>query len=359
MCGTTDEANLQSGILVYMQFRRKRLIKTDGDDFGESKIELHKQESRKKEKKGWGKKERGFIFFIIGLTSIGAFVLAFISRQGKLPGLPRLSSETVGLSDTVILTKNQIPVNIQRRDNETIKKFSDAVSALSGVYAFTVVDLKSGDTYGLNEFETMEAASIIKLPVMTLLLKQADEGKINLDSTYVLKDSDKIGGSGTLQGSPEGTILTYRKMLEYMGQVSDNTAFNIVRKYFGDDVINDFAKSVGMTKTDISTNMTSPSDMALLLEKIYEGRILSVKSRDLLFTDLTKTIYEQHLVKGVPEDIQVAHKYGREVHVVNDAGVVYSENPYVVVIMTGGIVEKEADNMFPALSKIIYDGQTQ
>jgi beta-lactamase class A len=300
-----------------------------------------------------------FVFSVLGLTSVGAFVLAFVSREGKLPNLPRITSESVGLSDTVILTKTQVPVNIQKRDDEIIKQFSDTVSSLSGIYAFTVVDLKSGDTYGLNEFESMQAASLIKLPVMTLLLKQADDGKLNLDSTYILKNSDKVGGSGSLIGSPEGTVLTYRRLIQYMGHESDNTAFNIIRKYFGDDVINNFAAGLGMKNTDIKENMTSPSDVALLLEKIYDGRILSSKSKDLFFEVLTKTIYEDYLPKGVPDDIRVAHKYGSEVHVLNDAGVVFTKEPYVVVILTGGIVESEAQKIFPRLSQTIYEGQTQ
>ncbi len=340
-------------------FRRRRNQNADSSDFGDSKIKLHKQDFGKKEKKGWGKRERLFVFSILIFTSIGAFVLAFISRQGKLPGLPRITSETVGLSDTVILTKTQIPVNIQKRDDETLKKFSDTVSSLSGIYAFTVVDLQSGDIYGLNEFETMQAASLIKLPVMAFLLKTADEGKINLDSSYILKNSDKTAGSGSLAGSPEGTIVTYRRLLQYMGHESDNTAFKIIENYFGDDSINEFIQSIGMKKTDITTNMTSPSDIALLLQKIYEGRLLTTKSKDFLFEVLTKTIYEDYLPKGVPSDIRVSHKFGAEVHVLNDAGIVFAKNPYVVVFMTGGIVEKETQQILPTLSRIIYEGQTQ
>jgi len=74
---------------------------------------------------------------------------------------------------------------------------------------------------------------------------------------------------------------------------------------------------------------------------------------------LTDTIYEEHLVKGIPEDIKVAHKYGREVHVVNDAGIVYVDNPYIVVIMTKGVIESEADEIFPELSKIIFDFESK
>jgi hypothetical protein len=40
---------------------------------------------------------------------------------------------------------------------------------------------------------------------------------------------------------------------------------------------------------------------------------------------------------------------------VNDAGIVYAEKPYIVVIVSKGVVAKEADSAFPELSKSIYN----
>ena len=85
---------------------------------------------------------------------------------------------------------------------------------------------------------------------------------------------------------------------------------------------------------------------------------------------MTDTIYEDHLRAGIPEGVRVAHKYGREVHVVNDAGIVFSDNPYgpeapqgrgplVIVIMSKGVIEKEADNIFPELAKVVYGIETK
>jgi len=46
------------------------------------------------------------------------------------------------------------------------------------------------------------------------------------------------------------------------------------------------------------------------------------------------------------------------VHVVNDAGIVLTDNPFVVVIMSKGVVEKEADEIFPTLSKLVFEGMS-
>ena len=73
---------------------------------------------------------------------------------------------------------------------------------------------------------------------------------------------------------------------------------------------------------------------------------------------LTDTIYEDWITPGIPEGVVVSHKYGLEIHSVSDGGIVFSDKPFVMVIMTDGVVEKEADNIFPTLSKLLYDGHT-
>lgn len=188
---------------------------------------------------------------------------------------------------------------------------------------------------------------------------EAEKGSLSLESKYKLKNSDKVPGAGSLYLKPEGYEISYRDLIRLMGHESDNTAFNICRKFLGDEKINQIARQIGMTKTDISANETSPKDIGIFFSNLWKSSFVSQKDKDELLSYLTNTIYENWLVAGVPKEVGVAHKYGREVHVVNDAGIVFTDKPYVVVIMTKGIIEREADEIFPNLSKIIYQGQTK
>ncbi|KKQ87535.1 MAG: hypothetical protein UT10_C0004G0001, partial [Candidatus Woesebacteria bacterium GW2011_GWB1_38_8b] len=67
---------------------------------------------------------------------------------------------------------------------------------------------------------------------------------------------------------------------------------------------------------------------------------------------------ESWLAAGIPEGIEISHKYGREVHVVNDGGIVKAKEPYVIVVLSEGIVDKEADETLPKISKSIYEIET-
>jgi beta-lactamase class A len=122
----------------------------------------------------------------------------------------------------------------------------------------------------------------------------------------------------------------------------------------GDEKINQVISLIGMNDTSLDLNQTTAKDVGVLFTKLWEGEIVSLKFRDEILDYLTDTIYEDWITAGI-SDVKVAHKYGREVNVVNDAGIVYSEDPFVLVIMTEGIIEKEADKAIPEIAKGIYE----
>lgn len=321
--------------------------------------DLKPQNSRKRKEpvKPWGKKERIIIATTLGITIFASGLLAISAREWKLPGVPKIGIPKIGnlnpfREETIVIGKG---AQNDTTSKETINLFREKTKNLSGNYSFYVVRLGDGFTYGDNHKEQMQAASLIKLPVFVLLYQEAEAGNIDLDSTYKLKESDKTLGSGSISGRPAGSVFTYRELAGYMGQQSDNTAFTIlVNLLGGEDVVQEAIDDLGMTQTSIVENQTSPEDMGILFKKLWSGELVSTDSRDEILSSLTGTIYEEHLKKGIPNEV-IAHKYGREIHVVNDAGIVLNSKPFVIVIMTGGVVEKEADSVFPELAKLIYD----
>src|SRR3990172_13288986 len=119
-------------------------------------------------------------------------------------------------------------------------------------------------------------------------------------------------------------------MAELMGKQSDNTAFNIVRNRLSDEVINSYTQSFEMTATSLDENETTPQDIGQYFKKLLKDEIVNTTSREEILGYLTDTAYEKWLTTGVPQEVIVAHKYGTDVHVVNDAGIVFTEKPYIV-----------------------------
>lgn len=319
----------------------------------ESRKQLKKKrEPRQKGGQAWGKKERYWVFFILLGTILVSGILAFSARSWKLPGLPRISLPSFD-SGKIIIEKE---ASDERAKNVTFS-FKEKTKELSGVYGFYVFRLTEGSSYGVSEKEKFQAASLIKLPVILAFYMEDEKGTIDLETKYKLKEEDKVSGAGSLFSEPTGTILTYRDLVRYMGKQSDNTAYHIALDILGEEKVKSVISEIGMTNTSLESNETTPYDIGLLFRKLWQGDIVSRKNRDEILGFLTDTIYEEWLVAGIPSRVKVAHKYGREVHVVNDAGIVHADKRFVLVLMSKGVVEREADEVFPELAKIVYEGE--
>lgn len=315
-------------------------------------LERPKRIRRKKEEppKPWGKSERYLVFGVLALTVFGAAFLALSAREWKLPGLPRLT-----LPDGVLQESYVLEGETPKKDTALLTdEFNRLTQNLSGVYGLFVTNLNTEETYGINDREVFQAASLIKLPVMAMMYKEHEEGKINLDSVYSLVDSDRVGGSGSIAYKDSGTKYTYRELVDYMGQQSDNTALRVCMNLLGEGNVEEYIQSIGMTDTLYSENSTTPRDVGIFFKKLWTGKLVEKKNRDAILKSLTKTIYEDWIPAGIT-DVRVAHKFGREVHVVNDAGIVFGSDPYVLVIMSKGILEKEADQIIPELASVVHN----
>lgn len=273
--------------------------------------------ARKEPQKPWGKKERIIVFSILLSTVIVSLFLDLSSRNFKLPGLPRLKfakpSFDIFKGETIVIGNRQEDQIVMKE--KIIKEFEDKTKELSGVYALYVVDLDNSCSFGVGEDEVMQAASLIKLPLMLFADGKVDDAKI-----------------------------------EAMGKRSDNTVFKELVNKFGQDNLQKYIDSLGMTNTSLGKNETTPKEIGDLFKKIY------IDKNEKILDYLTDTIFESWLRAGIPQEVRVAHKYGREVHIVNDAGIIFAKDPFILVVMTEGIVEKEADAIFPELARLVYLG---
>lgn len=317
-------------------FDRKREEDYEGTDEFEAPKRIKNIKLRKvgtKEiSKPWGKYERIFVLIAILLTVGTSGFLSLRARNFKLPNTPSLKisfNRLVQLNpfreQTIVIGNGGTAVDLKKI--ESIKNtFTEMVSGYSGIYAFYIYDLNGGYYYGLNHQEKMQAASLIKLPVMYLAIKNDED----------------------------------TNLISVMGKKSDNQAFVkmvsiLGKKNISQTIYND----LGMSKTSIDKNETTPEEIGLFFKKLYNNEILN-KEKSRQFMDyLTNTNFEKWLRAGIPEEVIVSHKYGREERSVNDAGIIFSKKPFIMVIMTDGVIEKDADQLFPKLTKMLYDKHTE
>jgi beta-lactamase class A len=295
-----------------------------------------------------GEKWIGILFFGSILLSIFLWVGGNLKNNSFKFNLPKNSEKITPTLSATPTPKQDQTVVIKNEIENLIKN-------LKGRYGVSVYNLTTKEGFGLKENDVFTAASINKLPVILTLYLQAEAGKIDLDSKYTLEAIDKRTGAGSIQSQKVGTIYTYRKLAELMGQQSDNTAFAALRRILTDQKIQSVIDSLGMSHTSLVNSETSPGDVNLFFRKLYSGSILKRENRDEILTFLTKTIYETRIPAGVPLDIKVAHKIGSDIGVVGDAGIVFAPKPYILVILSGEVLEGEANLVLPKISKSVWD----
>lgn len=220
---------------------------------------------------------------------------------------------------------------------------------------------------GLRATEQFPAASLIKVPILIYLLKEADSQKINLQETILLKKEDKVGGSGILFELHDGLALSWLDVATLMIVVSDNTATNLLMDRFGIPNIQSWIEGLGLKKTLIArklmvapdappANFTSPNDMFVLFRKLLGGEILSSDHTKLALEILSRQQYNEKIPLFLPKDTKVAHKTGEIDGVRHDCGIIDPENRKIILCLLTKDLKDElgADRALAELSLEVY-----
>lgn len=259
-------------------------------------------------------------------------------------GMTTKMTATSTTKDTVEKQNNkEIETTNKEHKNNEYLAFSQEVTALKNKFtelkakypklepgAF-FVDLDNGAYVNFNGTATFAAASTIKIPILVAFFQDVDAGKIYLDEKLATSSSNIGSGSGGMQYQPVGTQFSAIHTATEMIINSDNTATNmIIERLGGKDVLNKRFQEWGLDLTVINnplpdlegTNTTSPRDLAMVLVKVNQGELISLRSRDRLLEIMRQTKTRTLLPQGIEKDASIAHKTGDIGKVLGDAGIV-------------------------------------
>ena len=225
---------------------------------------------------------------------------------------------------------------------------TDTDRSLDGVMGLAIVDLTDNHQYLLHADDVYPQASSIKIAVLAELYRQSQQGKLKLTDSYTVNASDLVPDSDIMGGlTPGVTKLTLRDVATMMVAVSDNSATNVLIDRVGMDNVNALMTSLGLKHTllrrkmmDLKAagegreNVSTPKEMATLLEQIYRGKVLNKEMIDDFFKVLS-THKDSWIPRYLPEGLKMANKPGALEGVRNDSGVIFVENrPYIICVMT-------------------------
>ncbi|OGG11538.1 hypothetical protein A2Z00_04810 [Candidatus Gottesmanbacteria bacterium RBG_13_45_10] len=266
---------------------------------------------------------------------------------------PLAQTETaVEFSILALFRRPKNSTELRRKVEETIKDTWKNYSVL-------VVDYHSNFTMGINDAVIFNAASINKIPILAALYTDVQKGDVDFDKVIILQSQDvQDYGTGIIRYDPEGTAYTVKTLIRLMMQKSDNTAAHILGNYIiGLDRVQTLVNAWGLTQTDMANNKTSNKDMAILMDKIFRGKIAGVALTQEILAFLKDSDFEDRIPALLPKNVTVYHKVGTGTGTVHDVGVVtQGKTAYYIGIFSSDITDEErASKLAAQVSKVVYD----
>ncbi len=204
-------------------------------------------------------------------------------------------------------------------------------------FGITYLDLETGEKAQISGDASFHAASTTKPIVAVYALKQVGEGKLSLEQ--------KIGD------------MPLFERLRLMINISDNNSWEELLKFFGILRIQKFSDSLGLSNTNQFKNTSTTNDLADFLAKLYQGEILSQKSREFLLDLMQKTETEDRIPAGIPAKKLVFHKAGTFEGEVHDIGIIaHPKNPFVLAILSNGLNDLSSrPKILAQIAKVSWD----
>ena len=250
------------------------------------------------------------------------------------------------------------------------------------IVAVSYRDLQTGESLDIAQDTVFHAASTMKIPVMIEVLKRAQEGAFGLDQEVLLVNqfaSLADGSPFSLNAADDGDTTLYskvgervsvRELIRRMITRSSNLATNELIELVGAANVTAGAHRLGASRISVLRgvedqkafdkgliNTTTSADLAILLEAIEKGQVLSPSSSAEMRDVLLAQEFNEKIPAGLPPGTKVAHKTGEITAVSHDAAVVYpaGRKPYVLVVLTKGIRESAGSSALSAdLSRMVW-----
>jgi beta-lactamase class A len=235
------------------------------------------------------------------------------------------------------------------------EKVKSEIASFKGNVWIYAKNLDTGKEYSLRGDEKVRTASTIKLPIMTEVFRQVAEGKIKWTDEFTLTKENKTGGSGVLSEFTDGSKIDLKTATTLMITISDNVATNLILDKVSSNNVNDFMKILGLNDTLslrkiggggdskayeepvnklFGIGVSSPKDMARLLEKLEKGEVVNKEASAEMIAILKRQQYTDGLGRNLLDTVPIASKSGSLDRLRSDVGIIYTRRGRIAIAIT-------------------------
>lgn len=228
------------------------------------------------------------------------------------------------------------------------RDLTHAADTAPGVVGISVVDITSGQRFGVNDTWVFPQGSAIKIPILIELFRRADIGDLRLSERVTLKATDRTGGSGMLQYFSAGeSELSLHDLAIPMIVLSDNTATNVLIDRLGMERVTRMLMELGAPQTRLrrkmirpeesakgNENVSTPKEAADLMVKLAQCKLPVSAASCAEIKRILEIPKSGAFRSGIPAGVSVAWKPGSVEGVSTAWGLVNVPGaPYAIAVM--------------------------
>ena len=267
------------------------------------------------------------------------------------------------------------------------KEIYELLSKLDGTVGLYVEVMDTGEVFEINPDYVFPSASVIKIPMLALLLRDVQEKRADWNAPRAIAPNNRVGGTGILVSLDADYAPSLSVLATLMITLSDNTATNEIMDIIGIDRFNQFCRDMGYSHIMLMRKMLDfeaikqgrnnymcAGEAGRLLSSIAKGEfvnkevcetIIGIMERQQCLNKLPALLpaipswaSKEERTNMKPGTVLVANKTGDLTGIQHDVGVftLPDGRRYVIAMFTGGLASYRDGIMAIAkVSRAVYD----
>lgn len=214
----------------------------------------------------------------------------------------------------------------------------------------------------LNQGDLYNPGSMMKIPVMITYYREAMNNNTILRKKIVFPGHNaalKVE-EGAVSHLVKGNSYSVEELIRMMIIDSDNDAMGLLVNNISTQQLNKVFADLNIPIPSSPTDhfKLTPELYSRFFQVLYNASYLDRYYSQQALSILTQTKYAQGLTKNRNEEFKIAHKYGisttGEFRTLSEAGIFYTLQPYLFVIMTKGGEYSQLANTISECSDLVY-----
>lgn len=286
--------------------------------------------------------------------------------------------------DRALGTNARKPVIYQAvHKSDLARRVAEIAEGSGGRIGVAALDLATGERVGVLGDQRFPMASTSKIAIAATFMDGVEKGRWSLDDRYpLLVPVASKRFSTAVAPVVEGQAMSARALIDIMISRSSNPATDaLLRVVGGPKAVNAWMRRAGIREfsidRDIATlvrddgefnpashidlrDSATPNAMVDLLARLYQGKVLSNESRDVILSAMGRTVTGKRRMRAlIPAEARVLHKTGTLSGTASDIGFIETPDGHTIamaIYVTGQGTKPARDAKIAAIARALYDG---